>query len=288
MTENQRKLKQLFILGLVLSVVITITWMIFKPKEPTCFNGIRDADEENTDCGGACEKLCPPSKPPQVQDVTIAWAKALKKGEDRYTLLGRFTNNNELWGISLVNYSFKVYDENGELIDVRSGQTYAMPKGFMKSEGDEYIVEDNFKTEKKISRVELDLGDYKWSGVLDMKEIPELNKAIIAISDKRYGRDESGVDFYYASGVTKNLSRYSFYKVDIIVVLFDKNEEPIAAGKTDQWTVGADNGWGFKVFWREPFEGEVERVEYSAETNVFDIGNFMQYYGTGEYFEIPR
>lgn len=288
MTENQRKFKKIFTVGVIFLLIIVYAWIAFKPKEQTCFNGIKNANEEGIDCGGACEKTCPRLKPPQVQDVNIELTKALNKGEGEYTLLAKLSNNNESWGISSVDYEFVVHGENGDVLGVKKGWTYAMPKGFLKTDGFKYVIEDNFKTDKRIGKVDFKLSNFSWKKVRDTEDLPDMNKAIFEIKNTKHGYDEDGQGHYYASGVTKNISRYSFKYVDIIAVLFDKNNNLVAAGKTDQWTVRANSGWEFKIYWNEPFNKEIDRVDYSAETNVFDSENFMQIYGTGEYHGIPR
>lgn len=289
MTENQRKLKKAFIVGIILFFTAVAFWLLYKPEEQGCFNGIKDIGEKGIDCGGFCDKVCPPlSKPPQVQDISIEWVKYVKDGENNYDLIAKLSNDNERWGVSKLDYKFIVYNKEGRIIGAKKDYAYVMPKGFLKNEVASYIIEDNFKVNEDIGKTDLELSNFNWEEIKDPRDLPDLSRDIIIITDKNYGFVKNGEEFYYASGVTKNVSKYGFFKVDIYVVLFNINDEPIAAGKTDQWTMKAGEGWEFKIFWTNPLSGEVIRVDYGAQTNIFSSGNFMKAYGTGKIYTVPR
>jgi hypothetical protein len=289
MTENQRRLKKLSIVGLILSFVIVAGLFSVSPEEQRCFNGIRDVDEEGVDCGGACGEKCPPlPKPPSVSDIEVRWTKYVEDGSGNYDLVASLSNNNERWGISSVDYKFIVFNERGEVIGVRKDQTYIMPKGFLENKGVKYLVENNFRTGEKIGRVSLELSNFNWDEIKDVRDLPELSTRIIKISNRDYGLVENGNEFFYAFGITENTSKYSFFRVDIKVVLFDENDELLAAGRTDQWTLGAGEKREFKIYWTRPFLGKVKYADYEAETNVFNSSNFMKDYGTKRTFTIPR
>ena len=289
MTELRRNLKKLFIFGIVVFFIVATIWVLYKPEKQICFNGLRDLGEEGIDCGGFCEKECPPpDKPPKVQDINVEWVKFVENGENNYDLVAKIANDNEGWGISSVDYAFNIYNKNGEIINVVLGKSYVMPKGFLGSNETRYIIENNFKTDKDIEKISLDLSNFNWREVKNLLNLPELNVEIIRIINKDYGPTEDGEEFYYVFGVTENISKYSFFKVDINVVIFDNNGELLGAGKTNQWTLASGNGWEFKLFWTSPFSKEVGIIDYEAQTNVFNINNFMDVYGTGGKYEIPE
>jgi hypothetical protein len=289
MTENQRMLKKLSIIGLILSFIIVAGLFSVSPEEQRCFNGIRDVDEEGIDCGGICKKKCPPlPKPPSVSDIEVEWVKYIEDGKGNYDLVASLSNSNERWGVSSVDYKFTVFNEGGKIIGARKDQMYIMPRGFLEGKGTKYLVENNFKTEEKIGKVNLELSNFNWDEIKDVRDLPELNTKIIKINSKDYGLVKNGSEFYYASGVTENTSKYSFFRVDIKVVLFDGNGELIAAGRTDQWTLEAGGKREFKIYWTKPFSGKVEYADYEAETNVFSLNNFMKDYGTKRTYTVPR
>jgi len=282
MTETQRKLKKLYIIGVVLLLIIIAALILFEEEERTCFNGFKDIGEEGIDCGGFCEKECPPpDKPPKVQDINVKWVKFVKDGENNYDLVAKISNSNDGWGVSSVNYSFNIYRKNGEIINTIYGKSYVMPRGFLGDNEARYIIENDFKTSEDIEKVSLELYDFNWREVKNLRELPELDIEIIRIINKDHGFMDNEEEFYYVFGVTENISKYSFFKVDINIVIFDDYGELVAAGKTDQWTLTSGRGWEFKIFWTSPFSETIGMIDYEAQTNVFDIGNFMDVYGTG-------
>lgn len=289
MTKKQRKLKKLSIVAVSLFLFLIFTYDYWKPKGEPCFNGVRDKEEDGIDCGGICSNECSlPRKPPKVQNLRTEWVKFVKDGENNYDIIAKLSNDNSQWGISSVDYKFSVYDKSDRIIGTRNGKTYIMPAGFLENTGTKYLIEDNFETSEEIKMADLEMHNFNWNEVKSNISLAELNKKIIEIVDQRYGFVENSNEFYYAYGVTRNVSAYSFFMVDIKVILFDSDNEPIAFGKTDQWTLTAGQGWAFMIYWKNPFEKIVNHVEYEAETNVFNSANFMKVYGTGEKYMIPR
>lgn len=289
MTETQRKFKKLYIIGVALLLVIIIILILFKQEERICFNGFQDFGEEGIDCGGFCEKECPfPDKPPTVKDISVKWVKFAEDGKNNYDLVAKISNSNEGWGVSSVNYVFNIYNRDGKVIDTILGESYVMPRGFLGDNETRYIIENNFKTYENIEKVSLELYDFNWREVKNLRELPELDIEIIRIINKDHGFVENGKEFYYAFGVTENISKYSFFKVDINIVIFDNYGKLVAAGKTDQWTLESGSGWEFRIDWTPQFSEEIGMVDYEAQTNVFDISNFMDVYGTGGEYIITK
>ncbi|MCK5084767.1 MAG: hypothetical protein KAQ64_03880 [Candidatus Pacebacteria bacterium] len=289
MTSGQRTIKKAIIILIILFIII-ITHQLMFPKIPEpCFNGVLDIGEEKVDCGGVCIKKCPsPPTPPKVDDIRIEWVKFVKDGENYYDLVAKISNSNPSWGVSSVNYRFVVYSDDGEMIKTEKNKTYIMPKGFLKEEGVKYIIEDNFKLNLNINKVDIELFDHAWNEIKDSRDLPDFNSKVVYIKDKKNGYVTDGPEFYYVYGVTENASKYSFRVVDVNVVAYNANNEPIAVGKTNQWDMLGGGGWEFRIFWRESFSGEINYIDYEAQTNVLDTANFMKDFGTGERYIIPR
>ena len=127
-----------------------------------------------------------------------------------------------------------------------------------------------------------------WKEIKDSRDLPDFNAKIINIKDEKGEYVSDGSEFYFVYGVTENASKYSFRTVDINVVIYGINNKPIAVGKTDQLDMLGGDGWEFRIFWREPFLGDIDYIDYEAQTNVFDTENFMKDFGTGEKYVIPR
>ncbi|MEA2098040.1 MAG: hypothetical protein U9P70_03125 [Patescibacteria group bacterium] len=295
MTSGQRKIKKAFIVLIILSFLI-VTYKIIFPKVPEpCFNGVFDIGEEKVDCGGFCTKECPPPlTPPNVDEIEVEWVEFIKDGDDNYDLIAKITNKNSSWGISSMNYIFVIYGDNNKIVRTSKNETYIMPKGFLKEKGAKYIIEDNYKSDFDIKKVDIKLSKYNWKEIKDPRDLSDFGAKIINVKDKKSGFVTDGSGFYYVFGVTKNTSKYSFYRVDIDVIIYDTSGKPLAVGKTNQWTVPGGEGWEFKIFWNEPFlenvnrsDYNIEQIDYEAQTNIFDSENFMKDFGTGEKYMTP-
>lgn len=280
MNRSQRKLKQATIVLIVASVILAVIYIITRPPKDLCFNGKQDNHETGVDCGGFCAKVCAhPDKPDYVNDIAVNWVKYLENGTGRYTFVADLANENASWGVSSVNYTFTYYDTDGEVIGTKQGTTSVMPKGKSNNASEKYIIEDGVVSNTQIGDIELELSDFRWEEVTDEEDVDNLNENVIKISETNFGID-SKTKAYTAVGVTKNTSKYDFYKVEINVVVYGDDDEVLAAGKTNQLTMEAGDGWGFSVLWPnlKVDGGEITKVHYRAETNVFDKNNFMKAY----------
>jgi hypothetical protein len=265
---------------IVFSVIALVAFWLTRPAKDLCTDRIQDNHETGIDCGGFCDSACAiPSKPASVKDIVVNWVKFAKSGEGRYTLVADLSNNNASWGVSSVGYVFTYYSNSGMVLGTREGKASITPKGNTTAASVKYIIEDAVLSNTPIAKVELALKDYQWNEIKNADDIDNLNEAIINISGKDFHIDDA-IKAYVATGTTKNTSKYDFYKVGINVVVFGKDNQLLAAGKTTQLTMATGSGWGFTVAWPnlKIDKSTVDHVDYRAETDVFDKNNFMKAY----------
>jgi len=279
MNSLQRFVKKSVIVLILLLIIGGIVYMLTRPEEDRCFDGIKNNGEAGVDCGGFCDLECPENLnlPEEVNLLKTNWVKIVKDGENNYDLIASVSSDNERWGLSNVKYRFLIYDANGELLSEISNITYFMPRGINSGDDIKYIVENNVQFDNVPASVEIKFSSYNWKKVETTRELKALNKDIIEISEKANGFDE-GTGLYFVRGTTKNISKYAFAKVDIIAVIFDNNGDVLAIGKTDQLTISAGGGWGFLISWKDSDinEDRISYIDYKAETNVFNPDNFFE------------
>lgn len=286
MTGIQRMIKKVSIVLIFFGILFIMIWPSVSPKEDPCFNGVLDETEDEIDCGGICEKMCPPpEKPPLADDITIEWAKAIPDGKNNYILLSKVINTNRTWGTQSVKYMFTVYGENDEIIDKVSGYTFINPMGYSEGEGKKYISVQNYYNERVISKVDFKLSDFNWEEVRDASDMRQFGVDTIKIKNTRHELMIRGDGYYYAYGETLNTTKYKFNNVDIYVVLYDAENNAIGIKKTDQKTVDSGKGWEFRVFWNNELGAEVASADFVAETNIFDKTNFLQPVLTGKKYK---
>ena len=288
MNAAQRKIKQIKIVSVILIFIGVAVYFAIPPKDYNCFDGIQNYNETGIDCGGEHCPPCPPLYPPlYVKDLEVEWVKAIPDGDNNYDLTAKIINPNPNWGMGSVDYYFNVYGADGDLIGSESGTTYIMPDiseaviytGATEKINDDlynstktvkYVIKDDFKSAVEPSKTTLKLNNLIW------KEIEDLKKPNLYITEKKYGRAADPNIFYEASGVTNNKSPYSFNLMEIKIVLYDNFDEPVASGKTNQWTVGSGGGWIFNFHWNYPINENISYADYQIETNVFDEENYIK------------
>ncbi|MCK4919348.1 MAG: FxLYD domain-containing protein [Candidatus Pacebacteria bacterium] len=288
MTKGQRFIKKMFIVIIILLVLVGLYLILFPNKPDTCLNKVLDVGEERVDCGGVCSKKCPLIIP-DVSEIEVVWVDFIQDGENRYDLVAKILNKNSSWGIYSVYYRFVIYDNAGNVTKTDFENTYIMPKGFLKEEGKKYVIENNYVFNSEIEKVEIEFEDYDWREVKDALDLAHFNFKIIEVEQEDHGFPESIFGDYYVFGVAKNTSKYTFDRVDISVVLFDQNNRLVATGKTNHWTLESDEKREFKIFWKNPIVGEVDYIDYIAQTNIFASGsNLLDDITTGKEYETPR
>lgn len=92
---------------------------------PSCFDGRQSGDQTGVDCGGSCTRIC-------AQEVTppaIEWVDSFEIAPNQYNAVAYIQNPNPDAGTPELDYTFRFYNENDELITERSGQSPLLPNG---------------------------------------------------------------------------------------------------------------------------------------------------------------
>jgi len=214
--------------------------------------------------------------------IESLWAEVIPNGEF-YDFAARIKNPNKHHGTKKLNYTIKLLDERGNLLGEKKDTTYILP------DETKYIIATFLKSEIKPVQAELEFpesSEIKWQRLRTFEE----PRILIRNIHYRELGDEPG--FSEASGVVVNKSYYDFDKVGINIVLYDSEKKVLAAGKTQVRTLLAhseklaDVERYFEVTWYNPFPSQVETTDIEAETNIFDLENFMRKYGVEEKYQL--
>ncbi|HJX30420.1 MAG TPA: hypothetical protein VJ624_01015 [Thermodesulfobacteriota bacterium] len=257
----------LFIVGVFLIFVGTVIYYAFLKPGPTCYDRIRNQDEEEIDCGGLS---CISCEIKTLKQIEIIWAEAIPVAPNLYDLAAKIKNPNPNFGTSYVKYEFELKNQSGQSVGIKSGSTFILPNS------SKYIIENNIENQSQIVSVELriDTGDpLTWEKLKDY-QAPELY-----IKDKKFETPGQGEYYAQASGVVKNGTNFGFDTVDINIILFDSNSEPIGAAKSKINTLTAAEDRYFSIRWFYPISSQVKSFDIQAETNLFFDDNYMQIYG---------
>jgi hypothetical protein len=257
----------LFVVGLFLALVMTGVYYAFLKPAPTCFDNIKNQDEEEVDCGGA---NCIACEIKTLKQVEVTWAQLIPLGQNTYDLAAKIKNPNPNFGTTFVNYEFDLKDAAGQIVGKKTGTTFILPNS------SKYIIENNFASPAAAVSVDLaiDTGDkLTWEKLKDY-QAPELY-----IKDKKFDVS-GGADFYAeASGVVRNSTTFGFDRVDVNIILFDNNSKVVGAAKSEIRTLTASEERYFAVRWFSPINSEVKSFDMQAEANLFSDQNYMRVYG---------
>lgn len=251
-------------------------YQVYFPTLPSCSDNIQNQDEAGVDCGGICENECPPSPPPaDTKPIDVAWTRVINSDVGAYDLVAKIINPNLYWGVAEFKYDFIARDSNGTVVIERSGTSYLLPNGY------DYLIIPSVKTDKiPVNPAELNIikEGQKWASVSSVYNNLSLS---LPFRGKTYtAKGENGLPV--VSAILTNATTFDFDKIDIKVVLFDENNEPMGVNVSDRRTMRSGEEQSLRLFWNTAFQKEVFNQDFKATTNVFDSQNFMSRFGTGE------
>ncbi len=273
MTTFGRIFRKLFFGGLFIFFIVGSFFLAYEkyfPALPGCGDNIQNQNETGIDCGGVCGIECPP--PESIKQIRVDWAKAIYSDIGEYDLAAKITNLNKNWGLAEFSYEFVLRDENGNEFFKQDEKSYIIPDSY------DYIIIASVKIDKLPSEVKLNIIEegQKWRSVSENYTDLSL---LLPFREKRYTtKDENG--FSSASAILTNATTYDFDRIDIKVVLFDKNNEVAGVNISNRRTMQAGEEQYFRLPWRVPPQREVFNTDFKATTNIFDSQNFMIRYGT--------
>ncbi|MEI7425752.1 MAG: hypothetical protein WCK16_02380 [Candidatus Moraniibacteriota bacterium] len=269
--NNQKRM----IIGLIYAVFfLAVSWFfysLFRTK-PTCFDGTKNQNEEDVDCGGVCLKKC---KKIQAQDLTTGDLGVVESSiAGEYDFYGAVANPNNVYGSKNFIYKIIFLDETGSVMTEKQGSSFILP-------GDKkYIIENNIKLTKMPAKIQFSVTDSAWVELDDLYEKPDLK-----IINKTYNEISSGVGFSEAKGLLQNRSPFDFAIIKIKIIVRDSANKIIALNATEMRTVKSLEDRDYRAFWLGRFPGEVANVENQIEVNVFDSESFAKRYFKSEKFQ---
>ena len=265
MDNSQRKKKQFIITGIYIIILVIFVWLayLWLRTEETCADKIQNQNEEGIDCGGICPLKC---EKIEVENLKVESSGFVDSGiAGKVDLYSEVSNPNHSFGSSEFVYLFEVKDISGETLLQRRGVSFILP-GEKK-----YIIENNVDFPAGSQRLAFSIQGATWQEFNDYYEKPDLK-----VTNKTYNEIVSGVGFSEAKGLLKNVSPFDFSLIRINVVAFDENGKILALNGTEMRTVKSMEEREFRVFWPQRFPGNVARVEFYPEVNVFNSDSFAK------------
>lgn len=248
--QNRQTAIILGILVLIGLFVFAMYTLVFYQK-PTCFDGELNGIEEGTDCGGACELVCPFS----ATEVNILWARAFKISDGVYNFTGLLENPNFDVKVD-ARYKFEAYTSENLLIRDVFGDITLYPT--QRKPIFEATINTGFQ---EISRVFLKIvGEPEWT------KADQLEQTVFIASRKLEDvdtRPKLEVSLTNKAVVPKrNLS--------IVAILYNGEGNVIQSSATYLDYIERDSTESVFYTWPEPFAEEVTKIEvFINEVSLF-------------------
>lgn len=251
----KRQLKYLSVfLGFFLLILFWILYPIIF-KKPTCFDGKKNGDEIEIDCGGSCAKFCNS----QIVNPIIVWSRAFPVTNNVYNLAAYVQNQNRNAAVLEVNYEFRVYDDNNRLIGRREGSAFIPPN-------QQFLVfEPRFDSgETKVKSVTFQfLPSFSW-----YKKEPLVNLLPFRIDNISLNND---FNLPTLTARIRNESIYELPPFEVVGILYDIDNNAINISKTQKDFLMSGSESSISFTWPGPLIGNPVRNEIFIQVNPFSL-----------------
>jgi hypothetical protein len=212
-------------------------------KAPTCFDGIKNGDEQGIDCGGSCQRLCQNA----FLTPSVAWTRLENVAPGLYNVATYIVNPNTKAVAKNVPYHVIIYDSAGMEITEYTGSVTLPPHR------NTLAFNGAVSTGKRIPA----------KALFEFTQAPNWQSendplSAISIGDKNYSEDSNG-----ASLTVKidNTGVNQIGRTDVFAVLYDKDGNAIGFSKTVLDSVPAYGSTIAPFTWPTSFNGKVISIE---------------------------
>lgn len=256
--SSRRRLSYLMILVVILLALGFWAYSKWFVKESTCFDGIKNGTELDIDCGGGCQAVCLL----EVQEPVVRWARTFRVNDGTYNAVASVTNPN-LFGTQYIKYRFRLESADGGFITERIGETY------MNADNTFMIFEPNISVGKQVPQRAtfriLEIGSWY------RKTAEEINIPVpkFSVRDKRGPYEEDGIT--KAEAVLENDSIVGARDVEVVAVIFDSNNNAIAASRTVVERLFSEASQELFFTWPEGLVGQPAFFEIFPRINTVTL-----------------
>jgi hypothetical protein len=230
----------LFFVLLVLSVPVYYT---FFDKAETCFDGLKNQDELEVDCGGMCQKACTQ----EAQDLLVSYERFFETSPKVFSLLASVENPNQGIYTTKARYVFRTYDEDNVLLNERFGTTYIAPNStFPIMEYDIYLGE---RTPTKTVLSFINPIDWQ-RGTWDEPNLTVSNIKVM---------EETSTPSIEA--LLNNNEVYEVKNIRVVIVIYDVSNNVIGTSQTVVERISPKESKEISFTWNKAFDSLTSRVD---------------------------
>jgi len=226
-----------------LAAAFVLVYYVFFYVRPSCFDKIKNGNEEGIDCGGSCAVQCVNN---QIPTLNILWNRMFQVDDGVFNVIAYVENPNYLFSTS-VHYRFKIYDSGNFLIAERNGEVFVPAK---KSFG---VFEGAIRVGQRIP--DHSIFEFLSSPVWQKPANPEppLSIANVVLS----GENSTPK----IEAVLNNPNSFAVSNIKITAIVYDAGNTAVAASETIIDSVGREGSQPVFWSWPKPFPGKEVRIE---------------------------
>jgi hypothetical protein len=214
---NWAQRRKLTYIALVLAFFAIIAFVIIHKVTSvpaTCSDNRKNGDEVGVDCGGSCNMYCLN----QLSNPIVEWVRVFPVTPGVVQAVAYIQHSYPTSAAKAVNYEFKLYDENNNLLATRPGST------FLGTAGDSAIVETLIPVSGTVS-----VARFAFTSPVPWQKVSPLFSQAVILSDKNaVERFDGGTRL---TAQLENKSRLNFNGLDIVAIFYDKDGNAITSSK---------------------------------------------------------
>jgi len=235
-----------------IAFVLLAAYLIYNTYEPpSCIDGKQNRNETGVDCGGVCVLLCPF----EIQDLRISWTRGFKMGDGLYGVVAYVENPNYNSYTLRAPYQVRVYDKEGKLITERKETT------FLSGEAAVPIYVGRLETADQVPYRVV----FEFENKDAMKWYRREWHHQLVIEERQVMKPVFGSE---VQAVLNNASPLPVDDVEVVVLVYDSNENVITASKTIVDRINGREKRRLTFSWPTQFSVMPERLEFVARAPV--------------------
>lgn len=240
-THRRNVILSIFFSVVAVFLAIYLFNALYEP--PNCFDNKQNGGETGVDCGGSCELMCSN----QVISPIVHWRRLFEVAPGVYNVLAYVENPNPTAGVDAVPYRFGIYDDQNVLLQERRGIIKLPPKTIVP------IMENTLASgQLDASRV-----SFTFTEDLVWKKRDPL-EPVVVVQDEEILNEE---DAPRIQAVLRNTDLVALRNVRVIVIVYDRDDNAIAASSTLLERIGPDSTAPIFFTWPQPFSDDISRFE---------------------------
>ncbi len=230
----------LLVIAAVLALALPVVYFLI--PNPTCFDGKQNQDEQGIDCDGSCAKVCLE----RTGGLQVLWTRSFQVSEKVFSAVAYVSNPNVSLGAYEVPYTFRLYDAKNILVGERHGVATLPPNTtFPIFEG---VITTGSRPPARTF--------FEFAAKPVFERLPD--QPGLLIKNQEFS-DEDGTPRLTATIANQNI--FSIRNITVDAILYDLNDNAIAASETVIDEIPKDDSREVVFTWPQPFGKPVNRIE---------------------------